>query len=83
MLFKLLKASLAPKRKSGLFSEKENNITLTDIDFDIEYWLRDNENRYTRPINKPINESIINNLTGRDGWDEWDDNKVHTEGSIY
>jgi len=82
MLFKLLKTSLASKGKSGLFSKKETNITLTDIDFELEAWLYDRENRYTKPVNKPLNESVINNLTGRDGWDDWDDNKTHTEGAI-
>lgn len=82
MLFKLLKTSLASKGKSGLFSKKRNDITLTDIDFELETWLHDRDNRYTRPVNKPLNESVINNLTGRDGWDDWDENKVHTEGAI-
>ena len=82
MLFKFLKTILASKGKSGLFSKKENDITLTDINFELDSWLHDKENRYTRPVNKPLNESIINNLTGRDGWDDWDENKVHTEGAI-
>ena len=82
MLFKLLKTSLASKGKSGLFSKKRNDITLTDIDFELETWLHDRDNRYTRQVNKSLNESIINNLTGRDGWDDWDDNKAHTEGAI-
>ena len=82
MLFKLLKKSLKSKGKSGLLSKNENDITLTDIDFELDSWLRDKENRYTRPVNKPLNESVINNLTGRDGWDDWDENKVHTEGAI-
>lgn len=82
MLFKLLKTSLASKGKSGLLSKKKNDITLTDIDFELESWLYDRENRYTRPANKPLNESVINNLTGRDGWDDWDDNKAHTKGAI-
>ena len=82
MLFKLLKKSLASKGKSGLLSKNENDITLTDIDFELETWLHDRENRYTRPANKPLNESVINNLTGRDGWDDWDDNKAHTKGAI-
>jgi hypothetical protein len=38
--------------------------------------------RYTKQVNEPLNESIINNLSGRDGWDDWDDNKAHTEGAI-
>jgi len=82
MLFKLLKTSLASKGKSGLFSKKRNDITLTDIDFELETWLHDRENRYTRPVNKSLNESVINNLTDRDGWDDWNDNKAHTEGAI-
>ena len=82
MLFKLLKKSLASKGKSGLFSKKENDITLTDIDFELDSWLHDKENRYTIKVNEPLNESIVNNLSGRDGWDDWDDNKAHTEGAI-
>jgi hypothetical protein len=41
MLFKLLKTSLASKGKSGLFSKKRNDITLTDIDFELELIHRD------------------------------------------
>jgi len=82
MLFKLLKTSLASKGKSGLLSKKENNVTLTDIESELEAWLYNRETRYIRPTNESVNESIVNNLSGRDGWDDWDENKVHTEGAI-
>jgi len=82
MLSKLLKMSLASKGKIGSKPKKENNVTPTDIESELESWLYNRENRYTIKVNEPLNESIVNNLSGRDGWDDWDDNKVHTEGAI-
>jgi hypothetical protein len=82
MLSKLLKMSLASKGKIGSKSNQRENVTPTDIESELESWLYNRESRYTKQVNEPLNESIINNLSGRDGWDDWDDNKAHTEGAI-
>jgi hypothetical protein len=82
MLFKFLKTSLTSKGKSGSKSKKEKNSSLTIVESELEAWLYNRNNRYIRPTNESVNESIVNNLSGRDGWDDWEDNKIHTKGAI-
>lgn len=79
MLFKLLRIFLA-KNKSISFSEKNTYFTHDNINFELKSWLRNKKPHSTQSTNKSLNERVINNLTGRDGWD---DNKVHTEGPLY